>query len=83
MQSAGDPGHSPVTVADLEKHAIKRDKRFILRLFLLLAIAALGGLFIYGKMTSDEFANCAAGSFGAATGEDGDPAPGAAGAASE
>lgn len=70
-------------MADLEKHAIKRDKRFIVRLVLLVGIAFLAGLFIYGKMTSDDFANCAAGSFGAATGEGGDTAPGAGGGASE
>lgn len=55
-------------MADLEKHAIKRDKRFIVRLVLMLAIALLAGLFIYGKMTSEDFANCAAGGFGAAAG---------------
>lgn len=58
-------------MADLEKHAIKRDKRFIVRLLLVITIALLAGLFIFGKMTSSDFANCAAGSFDAAAGGDG------------
>ena len=54
-------------MADLEKHAFKRDRRFILRLVLLLAIAILAGIFMWAKMTSTSFGTCAAGAFGSTT----------------
>jgi hypothetical protein len=60
-------------VADLEKHAFKRDRRFIVRLVLLLAIALLAGVFLWAKMTSTSFGTCAAGAFGSTTGEEGQP----------
>jgi hypothetical protein len=60
-------------VADLEKHAFKRDRRFIVRLVLLLAIALLAGVFLWAKMTSTSFGTCAAGAFGSTTGGEGQP----------
>lgn len=63
------PRHPADPVADLEKHAIKRDKRFLLRLFLFLAVGGLAGFLLFVKMTSPEVATCAAGSFGAAADE--------------
>jgi hypothetical protein len=54
-------------MADLEKHAIKRDKRFLVRLVVLLAIATLVGMFIFSKLTSSDFGSCLAGGFGSVT----------------
>ena len=61
-------------VADLEKHAFKRDRRFIVRLVLLLAIALLAGVFLWAKMTSTSFGTCAAGAFGSTSGSAAEPA---------
>jgi hypothetical protein len=54
-------------MADLEKHAFKRDRRFLVRLVLLLAVATLAGVLLFVKMTSPEVGTCAAGTFGAAS----------------
>jgi len=58
-------------MADLERHAIKRDKRFIVRLVLGLAAAIVVGSIIFMKMTSVEFGGCAAGAFGTVSDLDG------------
>jgi hypothetical protein len=50
-------------MADLEEHAFKRDKRFVVRLVLTLIVALLGGVFIYGRLTNQGTASCAAGAF--------------------
>jgi hypothetical protein len=63
-------GSSSIAVADLEKHAIKRDRRFLVRLVLLLSIGTLAGLLLFVKLTSAEVGTCAAGTFGAATDEE-------------
>jgi hypothetical protein len=47
-------------MADLEEHAFKRDKRFVVRLVITLFLAVLGGVFIYGRLTSRGTASCAA-----------------------
>jgi len=47
-------------MADLEEHAFKRDKRFVVRLVITLFLAVLGGVFIYGRLTSQGTASCAA-----------------------
>ena len=47
-------------MADLEEHAFKRDKRFIVRLVLTLVVALAGGLFVAGRLTSESTAGCAA-----------------------
>jgi len=57
-------------VADLEKHAIQRDKRFLVRLVLLMLIGAAAGALLFVKMTSPEVGTCAANSFGAAADEE-------------
>ncbi len=51
-------------VASLEDHAIQRDKRFLVRLVLLLVIGAVFGLFVFDHLTGSEVANCAARSMG-------------------
>jgi hypothetical protein len=47
-------------MADLEEHAFKRDKRFVVRLVLTLLVGLIGGLYIYAHLTSDRTAGCAA-----------------------
>lgn len=54
-------------MADLEEHAIKRDKRFLVRLILMLAAGLLAGLWAYNFLTSDRTGACAAESFGGVT----------------
>jgi hypothetical protein len=55
-------------MADLEEHVVKRDKRFVVRLVLLLAAGIVAGLVLYVKITSSSLGNCAAGTFGDMTG---------------
>jgi hypothetical protein len=50
-------------MADLEEHAFKRDKRFVVRLVLTLIVATMGGVFIFGRLTSTDTASCAADTF--------------------
>ncbi len=45
-------------MADLEEHAFRRDKRFVVRLVLTLALASLGGLFVYQNLTRGDGAGC-------------------------
>jgi hypothetical protein len=47
-------------MADLEEHAFKRDRRFVVRLVLMLSLAALFGLYVYSHLTSRHTAGCAA-----------------------
>lgn len=62
-------------MADLEKHAIKRDKRFVVRLVLFLVIGLFVGILLFAEMTSEEVGGCAAGVFSGATGQPGEAAP--------
>jgi hypothetical protein len=54
-------------VASLEDHAIRRDKRFLVRLVLMLVVGAIGGLWAFGHLTSGSFGTCAAETFGEVT----------------
>ena len=45
-------------MADLEEHAFRRDKRFVLRLLITLGLAALGGMFVYGNLTRGSGEGC-------------------------
>jgi hypothetical protein len=47
-------------MADLEEHAFKRDKRFIVRLVLGMTVALLAALFFAARLTSGSTAGCAA-----------------------
>jgi len=47
-------------MADLEDHAFRRDKRFVVRLVVTLVVAFLVGLFIFGRLTSPGTVGCAA-----------------------
>ena len=62
-------------MADLEEHAYKRDKRFIVRLVLTLSLSILFGLYIYGHLTSRRTAGCAADSALSEGGADAGGAP--------
>jgi hypothetical protein len=57
-------------VADLEEHAFKRDRRFLVRLIALLAIGLVGGLWAVSHLTSRSFGTCAARLFDATTDEE-------------
>ncbi len=48
-------------MADLEEHAFRRDKRFVVRLVLTLLVAALGGAFVYVNLTRGSGAGCSPG----------------------
>jgi hypothetical protein len=61
------------SMADLEKHAIKRDRRFLVRLVVLLVIGTVAGILLFMKMTSPETATCAADAFGPAAPADAGP----------
>lgn len=50
-------------MADLEHHALKRDRRFLVRLVLFLLVGAGFGAFLYAKLTSTEVGTCAADAF--------------------
>ncbi|MDB4974392.1 MAG: hypothetical protein JWN48_2733 [Myxococcaceae bacterium] len=47
-------------MANLEEHAFKRDKRFVVRLVFTIVVAVLGGLFVSGRLTNQSTAGCAA-----------------------
>ena len=51
-------------MADLEEHAFRRDRRFLVRLIVLLLLGAAGGLWAVSHLTSRSFAGCAARTFG-------------------
>jgi hypothetical protein len=51
-------------VADLEEHAIRRDRRFLVRLAVLLLLGALAGAWVFAHLTSRETGSCAANLFG-------------------
>lgn len=57
-------------MADLEKHAFKRDNRFLVRLVLALVVAAMFGVFIFAKLTDPTIASCAADAFRSASEDD-------------
>ena len=52
-------------MANLEDHAIRRDKRFVVRLVLGLLGGLVFGLFVFDHLTSDRTSTCAARMFGA------------------
>lgn len=56
-------------MADLEEHAFKRDRRFLVRLVVLLVLGIGGGLWAVSHLTSGSFGTCAARTFGASTDE--------------
>lgn len=61
-------------MANLEDHAIQRDKSFIVKLVVALVIGALAGIWAMQQLTSDRTASAGASMFGYTTGA---PASGA------
>lgn len=50
-------------MADLEQDAFKRDRRFVVRLLIVLVVGVLGGLWMFAELTGERVAGCAAESF--------------------
>jgi hypothetical protein len=50
-------------VADLEEIALRRDKRFVVRMVLGIVIGLAGGLFVFDRLTSEGMGSCAAKAF--------------------
>lgn len=51
-------------VADLEQDAFRRDRRFVVRLVLVLVIGTIGGVWMFAGLTGETVAGCAARAFG-------------------
>ena len=47
-------------MADLEEHAFKRDRRFVVRLVTTLLLGVVAGLFLFAQLTSKRTSGCAA-----------------------
>jgi hypothetical protein len=47
-------------VADIEVEALKKDRRFLVRLVLVMIVGIALGLWVFTKMTSNETQGCAA-----------------------
>jgi hypothetical protein len=54
-------------MANLEQDAFKRDRRFIVRLVLVLIVGTAGGLWMFAELTGQRVAGCAAEAFGGVT----------------
>jgi hypothetical protein len=50
-------------MADLERYAVRRDRRFLVRLVALIVAGAVVGLVLYGQLTSDSSVACLARTF--------------------
>jgi len=51
-------------MADLEELALRRDKKFLVRLIVALAAGLVVGAFLFAKLTSTEVGDCGAGMMG-------------------
>lgn len=47
-------------MADIEQDAFKRDRRFLIRLVLVLVVAVIAGLFLFASLTNEGTRGCAA-----------------------
>lgn len=45
-------------MADLEEHAFRRDKRFVVRLVLTLLVAGMAGAFVFANLTRGSGEGC-------------------------
>ncbi|MBX3276171.1 MAG: hypothetical protein KF729_38315 [Sandaracinaceae bacterium] len=54
-------------MADLERDAFRRDRRFLWRLVLVLVVGVLAGVWMYAQLTGERVAGCAAEAFGGVT----------------
>lgn len=50
----------PADVADLEKLAVKRDRGYLVRLIVLLALGVVASVFLWQGLTSDRVGGCLA-----------------------
>lgn len=50
-------------MADLEQLAIKRDRKFLVRLIILLALGLVAGVLLLGTLTGENVSGCAAKAF--------------------
>lgn len=51
-------------MADLEQLALKRDRGFLVRLALMLALGLMAGAFLYGQLIGDAASGCVARTIG-------------------
>lgn len=51
-------------MADLEEQALRKDRRFLVRLILILVAGTIAGLWMFSAMTSDRAKGCAADGIG-------------------
>ncbi len=56
-------------MADLEEQALRKDRRFLVRLVLILVVGTIAGLWMFSAMTSDRAMGCAADSVGGMAGQ--------------
>jgi len=54
-------------MADLEELALRRDRGYLVRLILLLALGSVGAVMVYGWLTGSDVSGCLAGALGAET----------------
>ncbi len=47
-------------MADLEEQALRKDRRFLVRLVLVLVVGTIAGVWMFAMMTSDRAKGCAA-----------------------
>ena len=59
------------TMADLEEQALKKDRRFLVRLVLVLVVGGIASLWMFSAMTSDRAKGCAADAVGGVADERG------------
>jgi hypothetical protein len=58
-------------MSDLEAQALRKDRRFVVRLILVLTVGAIAGLWMFSAMTSDRAKGCAAETVGGVAGHPG------------
>lgn len=59
------PSCAHISMADLEKLALQRDRGYLVRLVLLLAVGLVSAVFMYGWLTGSTVTGCVAGTLGA------------------
>lgn len=66
LQKLGLPRILGTPVADLEEHALRKDRRFVVRLVLILLLTAFVGLWAVSHLTTESFGGCVARTMGEA-----------------
>ena len=59
------PSCAHLSMADLEKLAMRRDRGYLVRLVVLLVAGLVGGVFMYGFLTGASVTGCVSGALGA------------------